>query len=184
MKRPVLIQIKHLPEDPKRKQLPAERSIFQFLNRTGVDRRKQPDAAAARLPDRRKVLRLRNLVDRKPLRVHAAQHHRDADGLWAEREHVRVVSKLHLRPALAAHGELTALVDDRDAQCAVLTVAERQNADKVAQQRCLSPARRREDERAAKPILEQLRQKRIALGHKPDDHELEQQQGFSMKFHM
>ena len=31
--------------------------------------------------------------------------------------------------------------------------------------------------------LAQLRQKRIALGHKPDDHELEQQRGFSMKFH-
>ena len=32
--------------------------------------------------------------------------------------------------------------------------------------------------------LAQMRQKRIALGHKLDDHELEQQQGFSMKFHM
>ena len=32
--------------------------------------------------------------------------------------------------------------------------------------------------------LARLRQKRIALGHKPDDHEPEQQQGFSMKFHM
>ena len=31
--------------------------------------------------------------------------------------------------------------------------------------------------------LARLRQKRIALGHKPDNHELEQQQGFSMKFH-
>ncbi|MEI3331116.1 MAG: MobP3 family relaxase [Oscillospiraceae bacterium] len=31
--------------------------------------------------------------------------------------------------------------------------------------------------------LAQMRQKRIALGHKPDDHELEQQQGFSMEFH-
>ena len=31
--------------------------------------------------------------------------------------------------------------------------------------------------------LAQLRQKRVTLGHKPDDHELEQQQGFSMKFH-
>ena len=31
--------------------------------------------------------------------------------------------------------------------------------------------------------LARLRQKRVALGHKPDDHELEQQ-GFSMKFHM
>ena len=31
--------------------------------------------------------------------------------------------------------------------------------------------------------LAQLRQKRVALGHKPDDHEPEQQQGFSMKFH-
>ena len=30
--------------------------------------------------------------------------------------------------------------------------------------------------------LARLRQKRIALGHKPDDHEPEQQQGFSMKF--
>ena len=32
--------------------------------------------------------------------------------------------------------------------------------------------------------LQELQRKRIALGHKPDDHELEQQQGFSMKFHM
>lgn len=32
--------------------------------------------------------------------------------------------------------------------------------------------------------LAQLRQKRVALGHKLDDHEPEQQQGFSMKFHM
>ena len=32
--------------------------------------------------------------------------------------------------------------------------------------------------------LARLRQKRVALGHKPDDHELEQQQGFSIKFHM
>ena len=31
--------------------------------------------------------------------------------------------------------------------------------------------------------LAQMRQKRVALGHKPDNHELEQQ-GFSMKFHM
>ena len=31
--------------------------------------------------------------------------------------------------------------------------------------------------------LAQMRQKRVALGHKPDDHELEQQQGYSMRFH-
>ena len=31
--------------------------------------------------------------------------------------------------------------------------------------------------------LAQLRQKRIALGHKPDDHEVEQQQGYTMQFH-
>ena len=31
--------------------------------------------------------------------------------------------------------------------------------------------------------LQRLREKRVALSHKPDDHELEQQQGFSMKFH-
>ena len=30
--------------------------------------------------------------------------------------------------------------------------------------------------------LAQLRQKRVALGHKPDDHELEQQQGYTMQF--
>ena len=33
-------------------------------------------------------------------------------------------------------------------------------------------------------LLAQLRQKRVALGHKPDDHELEQQQGYSMQMHM
>ena len=32
--------------------------------------------------------------------------------------------------------------------------------------------------------LAQLRQKRVALGHKPDDHEPEQQQGYSMQMHM
>ena len=32
--------------------------------------------------------------------------------------------------------------------------------------------------------LAQLRQKRVALGHKSDDHELEQQQGYSMQMHM
>ena len=32
--------------------------------------------------------------------------------------------------------------------------------------------------------LAQMRQKRVALGHKPDDHELEQQQGYSMQMHM
>ena len=30
--------------------------------------------------------------------------------------------------------------------------------------------------------LAQMRQKRVALGHKPDDHELEQQQGYTMQF--
>ena len=30
--------------------------------------------------------------------------------------------------------------------------------------------------------LQELQGKRIALGHKPDDHELEQQQGYSMQF--
>ena len=31
--------------------------------------------------------------------------------------------------------------------------------------------------------LQRLREKRVALGHKPDDHELEQQQGYTMQFH-
>ena len=53
-----------------------------------------------------------------------------------------------------------------------------QNAAKLAQ-RTRYVATRPGVERLA-----QLRQKRVALGHKPDDHELEQQQGFSMKFHM
>ena len=30
--------------------------------------------------------------------------------------------------------------------------------------------------------LQELQRKRIALGHKPDDHELEQQQGYTMQF--
>ena len=30
--------------------------------------------------------------------------------------------------------------------------------------------------------LARLRQKRVALGHKTDDHELEQQQGYTMQF--
>ena len=32
--------------------------------------------------------------------------------------------------------------------------------------------------------LQELQRKRIALGHKPDDHEVEQQQGYSMQMHM
>ena len=31
--------------------------------------------------------------------------------------------------------------------------------------------------------LQELQRKRIALGHKPDDHEVEQQQGYTMRFH-
>ena len=31
--------------------------------------------------------------------------------------------------------------------------------------------------------LQELQRKRIALGHKPDDHEVEQQQGYTMQFH-
>ena len=75
MKRPVFIQIKYQPEYSSGKQLPAERFVFQFFSGTGVDRRKQLNAAAARLPDRREVLRLCDLIDREPLRVHAAQQH-------------------------------------------------------------------------------------------------------------
>ena len=115
MKRSVLIQIKHLPENPQRKQLPAERSIFQFLNRTGVDRRKQPDAAAARLPDRRKVLRLRDLVDRKPLRVHAAQQHQHPLALRTAGQHVRTRPEVKLRHTVQRSGQLQPLVYHRHA---------------------------------------------------------------------
>lgn len=137
MKRPVLIQIKHPPEDPKRKQLPAERSIFQFLNRTGVDRRKQPDAAAARLPDRRKVLRLRDLVDRKPLRVHAAQQHQHPLALRTAGQHVRTRPEVKLRYAVHRSGQLQPLVHDGHA----LPVF-RKCPDAAAQQRRFSAAGR------------------------------------------
>ena len=113
MKRSVLIQIKDLPEDSQRKQLPAERLAFQFFNRTGVNRRKQPDTAAARLPDRRKVLRLCDLVDRKPLRVHAAQQHEYPLALRTAGKHVRTRPKVKLRHAMHCPGQLQTLVHDR-----------------------------------------------------------------------
>ena len=47
-----------------------------------------------------------------------------------------------------------------------------------------APAPAAADVQIDRKRLARLRQKRVALGHKPDDHELEQQQGFSMKFHM
>ena len=75
MKRPVFIQIKYQLEYSSGKQLPAERFVFQFFSGTGMERCKQLNAAAARLPDRREVLRLCDLIDREPLRVHAAQQH-------------------------------------------------------------------------------------------------------------
>ena len=115
MKRSVLIQIKHLPEDPKRKQLPAERSIFQFFNRTGVDRRKQPDAAAARLPDRGKLLRLCDFVDRKPLRVHAAQQQEHPLDLRTAGEHVRTRPEVKLRHTVQRSGQFQPLVYHRHA---------------------------------------------------------------------
>ena len=115
-----------------------------------MNARKQPHAAVRGKAHRANILCRRDLVDRNDLRVHTAQHHRDTDCLGAEREHVRVVAKLHLRPALAAHGKLTALVDDRHAQRAVLAVTERQHADEIAQQRRLSAAGRREKKRAHK----------------------------------
>ena len=31
--------------------------------------------------------------------------------------------------------------------------------------------------------LQELQRKRIALGYKPDDHEVEQHQGYTMQFH-
>ena len=115
MKRSVLIQIKHLPENTQRKQLPAERLAFQFFNRTGVNRRKQSDAAAARLPDRGKLLRLCDLVDREPLRVHAAQQHEHPFDLRTAGEHVRTWPKIKLRHAVQRSGQLQPLVGNRHA---------------------------------------------------------------------
>ena len=112
MKRPVFIQIKHLPENSQREQLPAERFILQLLCGTGVDRRKQSDAAAARLPDRRKILRLRDLVGCEPLRVHAAQQHEHPLALWAAGEHVRTRPEIKLRHAVYRPGQLQPLVHD------------------------------------------------------------------------
>ena len=132
---------------------------MQLVNARGVDAREQPDAAVRGQAHCADILLRRDLIDRDDLRVHAAQHHRDAGGLWAEREHVRVVAELHLRSPLAAHGELAALVDDRHAQRAVFGIPERQHADEVTQQRRFPAAGRRENERAQKPPVsaEELR---------------------------
>ena len=137
MKRSVLIQIKHLPKNSQRKQLPAERFVFQFFNRTGVDRRKQPDAAAARLPDRRKVLRLRDLVDRKPLRVHAAQQHEHPLALRAAGQHVRTRPEVKLRHAVHRARQLQPFVHDGHALSGL-----RKRPDTAAQQRRFSAAGR------------------------------------------
>ena len=135
---------------PRAQKLPPERLLVQLVNARGVDAREQPDAAVRGQAHCADILLRRDLIDRDDLRVHAAQHHRDAGGLWAEREHVRVVAELHLRSPLAAHGELAALVDDRHAQRAVFGIPERQHADEVTQQRRFPAAGRRENERAQK----------------------------------
>ena len=137
MKRSVFIQIKHLPEHTEGKQLPADRLVFQLFDRTSMDRRKQSDAAAARLPDRRKVLRLRDLVDREPLRVHAAQQHEHPLVLRTAREHVRAWPEVKLRHAVHRSGQLQPLVHDGHA----LPVF-RKCPDAAAQQRRFSAAGR------------------------------------------
>ena len=78
-----------------------------------------------------------------------------------------MVSKLHLRAALTAHRDLAALVNDRDALCAVFAVAKRQAPDEIAQKRRLSAARRGEDERALK-LPARRKELRHAPGRDPD----------------
>ena len=151
MKRSVLIQIKHLPENPQRKQLPAERFAFQLLRGTGVDRRKQPDAAAARLPDRRKILRLRDLVDRKPLRVHTAQQHAHPLALRAAGEHVRTWPEIKLRHAVYRSGQLQPLVRDGHALSGI-----RERPDAASQQRRFSAAGRTGKQTGSLQIWKQL----------------------------
>ena len=45
-----------------------------------------------------------------------------------------------------------------------------------------APAPAADGVRIDRKRLQRLREKRVALGHKPDDHELEQQ-GYTMQFH-
>lgn len=137
MKRPVFIQIKHLPENSQREQLPAEQFVLQLLCGTGVERRKQSDAAAARLLDRRKILRLRDLVDRKPLRTHAAQQHEHPLGLRTAGEHVRTRPKIKLRYTVHRSCQLHPLVHNGHA-----LPGTRERPDAASQQRCFSTAGR------------------------------------------
>ena len=130
MKRSVLIQIKHLPENAQREQLPAERFVFQFFSGTGVDRREQLNAAAARLTDRRKILRLCDLIDREPLRIHAAQQHEHPLALRAAGEHVRTRPKVKLRHTMHRSGQLQPLIHDSHTLPRL-----RKRADAAAQQR-------------------------------------------------
>ena len=137
MKRSVLIQIKHLPENTQREQFPAERFVFQFFCGTGVDRCKQPDTTAARLPDRRKILRLCDLVDREPLRVHAAQQHQHPLALRTAGKYVRTRSKIKLRYAVYCSCKLEPFIHNSHTLPGI-----RKCPDASAQQRCFPAAGR------------------------------------------
>ena len=130
MKRPVFVQIKYQPEYSIGEQFPAEWFVLQVLYGTGVNRCKQSDAAAARLAKRCEVLRLRELIDRKPLRVHAAQQHQHPLALRAAGEHVRTRPEIKLRHTVHRSGQLQPLVHNSHALPGF-----RERPDTAAQQR-------------------------------------------------
>ena len=122
----------------------------------------QRDAAAGGDADGFNVLRRADLVKGQHVRPHGAQEHHAAGRLLSAGHHVRIRPDVKLRRAVLHGRDLAALVHERDARAQI-----GQAAHAFAQQRRLPVSGRREDERAAKPILEQLRQKRIgAAGHR------------------
>lgn len=119
----------------------------------------------AAMPDGLDVLRRADLIKRQHIRPHGAQEHHAAGRLLPAGHHVRICPDVKLRRAVLHGRDLAPLVHERDA-CAHIGQA----AHTLAQQRRLPVAGRREDERTAKPIAEQLRQKRIGTaGHRVRD---------------
>ena len=102
-----------------------------------MDGREQTHAAARQLPDRDQILRLRDLIHRDPVRIHAAQQHQHPLRLLAAGEHVRTWAKVERADASGGACQLQPLIDDRNA-----LPGSGQDPDAAAQQRRFAAARR------------------------------------------
>ena len=137
MKRSIFVQEYYLPECAERQQRSADRLFHQISHAAGVNGCEKLYAAARDLPDRRKVFRLRNLIDRYPLRIHAAQQHQHSLAFRTVGKHVRTWTKVKLRHTTYRTCKLQPLVHDRDP---LSRSGKRPNT--APQERCLPVSRR------------------------------------------